>query len=724
MKTKQFLSQLIGNDYELNYLAFNENNEEFINLISTFKSKIAICVSSSFFNENINLLTHIKKMNYIESIISLPYNKESDNLIVILLNPNKKSDEFILIDESNGFIHENVDDNENIRNEILNALNDFENTDNAVLLNVNTLISGKSDDSKIFKKEEKDEYADFLALKEDSDKKDSKKRRILSSKISDDILSLKKESSSSDSKKKVISNDIAEDILDLKEEKSIRQKIRKSNVFSIKKLPVTDFTTNYINEMMYDKKRQNIENILYKNNKRLIDEDVEFKRLGEIADLRNIEEKNYKNSILIATCKDCSSKLVYYNNDVSQFNDEIYVEIDNICKEVSKEYLYEYLNSSNGMDELLYFSKGFNYIRADNIKSVKVPIPPLHIQKEIVDASRESREFFKTVNLLQKQFNENILDYKHVLDSIRELKGSIEIDSVTGEVITLSRSWRHAYQGLIWPLAISYLSATKGGFESVEKKDNYLVLFEFIAAFNCIILLSGLPEDVYRKNFYKIWDSKRGLNEYKSMTFANWVYVSKNLAKVYRTNNFTSKLDENLFNKISSDKILDILEKAKDLRNDEAHGSHTTAHEAKEVINELDLYLEDIFDILEIYSNYKFIYVTGDFKSSRQAYNHRVILLNGPCAQPIYDNINFDTVLYSNCLYLYNPKNNNKLLIRENLMKFQSIDDEKKRWGLFLYNSCDKGEFNAFYKCFQSKEEDIKMRISSFKHNILYNNLD
>lgn len=55
-------------------------------------------------------------------------------------------------------------------------------------------------------------------------------------------------------------------------------------------------------------------------------------------------------------------------------------------------------------------------------------------------------------------------------ESLKELKGDVEIDSETHEVTKMSRSWRHAYKGLIWPLAISYLSATKGGFESVRKK--------------------------------------------------------------------------------------------------------------------------------------------------------------------------------------------------------------------------------------------------------------
>ena len=204
------------------------------------------------------------------------------------------------------------------------------------------------------------------------------------------------------------------------------------------------------------------------------------------------------------------------------------------------------------------------------------------------------------------------------------------------------------------------------------------------------------------------------------MTFGNWVYLSKNLAEVYKNNNFTSQLDEELFEKISSDKILEVLENAKDLRNEESHGSHSNSFEAEKVVEILDGYLEDIFDIFEVYSNYKLIYVTGDIDTSKRSYNHRVISLNGPCAQPIYDNIIFDNVLFGDSLYLYNPKNNKKLLIKENMMKFKPVDKNKKRWALFIYYSCDKNEYNAFYKCFQSKEKDIKMSISSLKKDILF----
>lgn len=695
MNLEEFLVGLIDDDCTLANFAFNENKKEIIDRIANLRSKLAISLSSSFFYENIDIFSEIPDLNYLQYIILLPIFKKSSNLLLIVLNPNENSNEFVLIDESESAIHKMSNEDslfidDDLLNEISYSIKHFKDSDNAICLNVNEIFNYVSDEEDI-QVQEDNEYADFLALKNP-----------------------KKESF--EYKRKLIYDDIVDQYLDYKEEKSKMPETQRHKTISGNFIDVS--STNFINEALYYKKRQNPENILNKHGKPILDEKVDFRKLGKIADLRNIDEKNTNDTLLVGTCKNCNHKLVFYNHDVLDFEGEVYVEIDNVKDMVLKEYLYEYLNSGNGMEELLYYSKGYNYIRAHLIQSIKIPIPSIETQKEIVKASRDAREFFKTVDLLKKEYNSNILDYKHISDSINQLKGDISFDADTNEITNLSRSWRHAYQGLIWPLAISYLSATKGVFEIAGKKDNYLKLFEFIAAFNAIILLSGLPDDLYHKHFNDIWNAKT-LNEYKQMSFANWVILSENIGEVYRSNNFTSKLDEELFEKISSKKILDILSETKEYRNDEAHGSQSNAEEAQEIVDILDNYLEDIFDILDMYSNYKLIYTTGDIRATRQGYTHRVILLNGPCAQPIYDKIIFNEVLLSESLYLYNPKNNKKLLIKGNLMKFLPVDKNKKRWALFIYYKCDKKEIDVNYKCFQSKETDYKEQIHSFKRDIL-----
>ncbi len=690
-----FLKKIVGSDYQIKNLSFNEDKSEFISLISNFKSKLAVAISSSFFHSNIQLFSNIQNINNIKSIYSLPLYKGSSNIILVILDSNKNSEDFILIDESDALFHKA--DFEDISEELAEELiNIFKQSDNEVSLNLNTIFQNNTNLESDYGSDE------ILSLYEESYLEDfNKKVDYNSVKVATGGLTGREAQVFNDKRDKLIANTQIDHSL-----------IIEKNNFS---------SANFIKESSYLKKRPNPENLLKKNNKPLIDGKVNFIKLEEIANLRNTFKKNNDSVLLISSSKNCGKQFVYYNKDLNDFSHHQFIEITNISKLVSSDYLYEYLNSDYGTDELLYYSEGYDYITAELIGSIKIPIPSLDIQKEIVKTSREAREFFKTVDLLKKEFSSNILDYKHISQSLKDLKGEIEIDSKTSKVNKLSKSWRQAYQSLIWPLAISYLSATRGGFEIVEKKDNYLKLFEFTAAFNAIILLSALPKDVYLKNFYKIW-SDETLNMYKSsMTFGNWIYISRNLADVYKNNNFISPLDEEFFEKITSYEILYALGKAKSIRNREFHDAMSNAYEAEKTIEILDEYLEDVFDILEIYTNYKLIYTTGKIECKNNNFIHNIILLNGPCAQPIYDKIIFDNCLKEKSLYLYNPKNNKKLLIKDSFMKFIPLDFRKKHWALYIYNNCDRYEKNAFYKCFQSNEKNYKQKISSFKDDILLN---
>lgn len=695
MNIDEFLKKLIGNDYQIKNLSFYEEKKEFINLISNFNSKLAIAISSSFFHSNIQLFSNIKNINNLKSVYSLPIYKGSSNIILIMLDSNKNSEDFILIDESDALFHKA--DFENISEELAEELiKIFKQSDNEISLKLNTIFQN---------------ITTLVTVEE-----------------SDELLSLYEEDPLEDFNKKVDANvvkDVTSGLIGREAQafNNRNEKLIENNQIdpSLNIEKINFSSANFIKESSYLKKRPNPENMLEKKNKPLIDGEVKFKKLEDIAYLKNTDKKNNDTILLISSSKNLDNKLVYYNRDWNDFYHQQFIEISNISKNVSADYLYEYLNSDYGTDELLYYSDGNDYISAELIGSIKIPIPSLDIQNEIVKTSREAREFFKTVDLLKKEFNSNILDYKHISQSLKDLKGEIEIDPQTSEINKLSRSWRQAYQGLIWPLAISYLSATKGGFEIVEKKDNYLKLFEFTAAFNAIILLSALPRDVYLKNFDKIW-SDLTLKQYKSgMTFENWIYISRNLADVYNDNNFTSALDEEFFEKITSYEILYALNEVKNIRNKEFHDAMSNVYDAEKTIEILDEYLEDVFDILEIYTNYKLIYTTGNIECKDNNFIHEIILLNGPCAQPIYDKIIFDNCLKEKSLYLYNPKNNKKLLIKDSFMKFIPLDNRRKHWALYIYNNCDKYENNAFYKCFQSKENNYRQGISSFKEDILLN---
>lgn len=662
-------------------LAFSDDENQFGEILKSYSSNLLITVSSQYFDENIKEFSNIKNPNHLKAIMSLPVHKNNSNLILISVDANKTSSDFILIDESDCVMHENVKDWSFISKELVNnisrAYDDFCEYENGVIVNVNEIIL-QNKDSELLSQIEALNTTDDEPLK----------RRVISNQVVDEIL-------------------------------NSREKLSKSNIKALEQSKISPRTI--FNNFIYGKKRQDMENLLYKDHKKIIEGEVKFLTLGELALLYEITDKNEKDTLLISTCKTCNSKIVHYNRSIDDFNGEIYIEVNITSSDLLLEYLYVYLNSTNGLDELFYFSKGNEFIRAENIQHARIALPPKNVQKEIVKAVHESNEFFKSVELLKKEFQSNILDYKNMLNSISELRGEIEFADNGGSLTKLSRSWQHVYNGLIWPLAISYLSATKGGFETVEKLEKYLILFEFVAAFNFIILLSGLPEDVYSEYKKDIWNSS-SLKTYESMTFGKWVVLTQNISEIYNNQDFTSKLDSKLFNTISSSKIIKILNKAKDYRNEHAHGTFINSYEAQDIIDELDVYLEDIFEVLEVYSDYKLIYITGKLDHSSGKLKQQVIQLNGPCAQPIYEDIIFDDILNPDCLYLYNPKNNKKLLIKDSFMKFSATDDNKKHWALFIYYMCDRVGYmktNAHYKCFQSKEEDIIESISTFEKDIM-----
>ena len=100
---------------------------------------------------------------------------------------------------------------------------------------------------------------------------------------------------------------------------------------------------------------------------------------------------------------------------------------------------------------------------------------------------------------------------------------------------------------------------------------------------------------------------------------------------------------------------------------------------------------------------------------------HRVILLNGPCKQPIFGSMNFNKDLKEESLYLYNPSNNNLLLLDDKLIKFRAVDKYEKQWGIYLFNGYtdDKKIITARYKYFQENEEDYVEEINSFEEDII-----
>lgn len=609
------------------------------------------------------LIDELSYNRYIKAIISLPI-YQTNNSSLLIFDLEKVSEKYILIDESNflkGFNH--IRDwtflTDEFVNKIIPIFKNFKEDENAILVNKNVI---------------------------------------------DDIYS----------KKRVGSSDFKGNAHKFK---SVTGK--DLNSILSKKFVVNE---NSIPNHMYDKKMPNIENMLSKKGRQVIDDNVEFYTLNQLANLSIFNSEDFnQNTLLMSTCSQLGSKLVFNPLKIN-FSCNDYIEIDITSDKIIKDYLQVYLNSNKGLAEIDYFSNGNLYITPENMGSIRIPVPGIKSQKEIVEAVRQSNEFFKSVKILRDEFQENILDYQHMMDSVNEFRGTIEIDDDSGEVTHMNKNWRHVYERLIWPLAITYLSATRGGFEKTDKASKYLILFEFVAAFNSIILFSALPNDVYQKfKRQYIWNAPN-LKMYNDMTFGNWIFLYRNLSKIYQNNDFSTGFDKQLFDELCDEKIIKMLNETKHIRNNHFHGAMITQKEAEFLLDDLNSYLSDIFDILEVFSKYKLIYTTGNFEKSGNNFKHRVILLNGPCKQPIYGHMTFNKILDEKSLYLYNPTNNNLLLLDEKLIKFQSVDKHEKQWGIYVFNGYfenKNGQCIAKYKYFQENEKDYFESINSFEEDII-----
>lgn len=448
--------------------------------------------------------------------------------------------------------------------------------------------------------------------------------------------------------------------------------------------------------------------------------------LGEITDLVNDPDPSTNEELaevfLIPLNKHDHSfeNPFFYQSELRGYNYHNMIPFTINSDKINKEFLLYYLNSNKGKLELKECSKGSNIINKSDLRFIRVPVPSLERQKEIIGAVEKTKEFFDSVNLLKNNFQNNILNYERILEDIEEFHGEIEFSQEEYKFTKMDRNWRHVYEGLPWPLAITYLSATRGGFEIVQKANAYLKLFEFVTLFNSIVLISGIPEDYYEENKdIFIWTKPD--NFYGFMTFGKWLKLYEFLKILYSGHEFNPVIESELFEQLCSEKIFKSLNIAKKARNEDAHGPITNEFEAEEIINYLEPLLYDTFDNLTSYSDFKLYYIIGKFERTENgSLKQDVIMLNGPCAQPIYRELIFDEELDAHSLYLFNPLTEELFKINDKLMKFRQTDRIKNQWALFIYSGWEYTEngAQAIYRCYQQTEKDFIVPIESFSKDI------
>ena len=724
------------NEYDLiiSDLIF-ESSDDVFSLLKEFcyevenDSKLLFKFNSSILKDLTLEIDFLIYNDYLESIILLPplYNKSLSDCILIL-NTNKpanRRNKFLLIDEFDN--KTNIAKDQFLLDKIFHSYLNFEEYDNSKIINNSDAFIDDINFSDIYLNLDKDyekiniDYNDFERM--DNELTKTYELSIKKSNYFYDVLMFKIGRYVSKIENLGLNSEIT---------KNNFLNYIKKNIYNYSDVISIDFAENHFN----------FHNLMYEENPNIDYSSVELKLLGDIAlifDISNdifvknmsynhpelLKFTNHRNSLFMLKSKPLNGKKqVFYHfelEDEDEYKKNDYLEIVLIDENITKEYLYSYLNSFKCLNDMNYFSRGDKTLTEINLNFLRIPVPPIDEQKNVVLAVNRSKEFFNSIDLLENQFQNNILDYQKTIKSIEEFQGLVEFDEQGYMFTTMGRNWRYLYDQLLWPLAVTYLSVTKGSFEISEKAEKYVTLFEFVTAFLDIILISAIPESVYLKLRNEIWADKD--SRFFWMSFGKWTTILENLHKIYREHDFSTVLEKQIFLDISSQKILEILNIAKDMRNDDQHGGIRNKYNYEDVIDILDPYLSDVFDILNALSGLKLYYVTGEANFlSETEIQYEVIELNGPCELPRFDDLFINRNLKPRSLYLYNPLSGDIMRINDNLMKFITIDRKRNNWALFIFvgTEVDKetGQIKAKYKCFQQIEDDKYYNIKSFYEDI------
>ena len=320
---------------------------------------------------------------------------------------------------------------------------------------------------------------------------------------------------------------------------------------------------------------------------------------------------------------------------------------------------------------------------------------------------------------LKATLNDKFFNYKQNLDIVEEFLGEIKYSSETKE-LEIPDNWVYTYSGLIWPLAITYLIASSG-YEKIEKYDNLIRLFEFTVAFNSYVLMSGLPEEIYKEeksNILKIAytseNKKKVLKDKLPLGFGNWEYFHGTLAGIYK-NKFNTKINKEFYIELLNKKIRNIYKELATERNNYFHGSLKNAKEAEIRLKKLDQPKSIIFDYLNsCYKNFRLYYILGEdpkakIEDGKPVFVHKIMYLNGPYSMPLYHHISSNEILEQESLYLHDLVENKFTKIDDRLIKFKSIDENERDWRLYIFIGFEKhdGKKQAKYRCYQRPEEDI-----------------
>ncbi len=242
----------------------------------------------------------------------------------------------------------------------------------------------------------------------------------------------------------------------------------------------------------------------------------------------------------------------------------------------------------------------------------------------------------------------------------------------------------------IWPFATSYHIAIKTSADKNTQLENHFKLFEVIAAFNSIVLLSALPQDIFHEKKEYIFGQE--CSNFQKISFGGWIGLYSRLNRIYgefdEETYHILPFEPQFYKKLTNTNIIKILNPIITKRNEKSHGGTMPEIIAQKTICELNRFTNQMFDVLTTYKSLKLIYPTNMEKTSG-LYHINTKILEGNSYDFDEEEIITENDMDTKQLYLYNTITDERLKLKPELIKLIECP-ECGNWSLYFYNTTDK----------------------------------
>jgi tRNA1(Val) A37 N6-methylase TrmN6 len=388
-------------------------------------------------------------------------------------------------------------------------------------------------------------------------------------------------------------------------------------------------------------------------------------------------------------------------------NAKHYIELSLSSDEILPQYLKLYLNSEYGRIQLLSIVGGgvIPSLRADNLESIYIEVPDLVTQIKIVSTAQKLAEVSATIQITSQSFQSQLFNYSDLLPLIEQFDKVDEKDV--------------SFENLISPLATSFRISTKGSPNINSQLDSYFKMFEMIAVLNSIVLISALPQGLREQYEKEIWTDNK--SQYSRASFGIWVALYRRLSNLYKKlkkddnekeifNNLPFGAD--FYSNLSNPDVLTILDTITEKRNKyggAAHGGIVTEIVAQKAVSEIHPLAMNVFTKLsKAYSGTDLIY-PQTMKKSNGLYKIRIKRLQGTHYPYAEQDIQTETDLNTESLYLYNPVSKSRLELMSEFIKLIQCE-HCGNWSIYFYSKADSKK--AHYISFQNEIHEYKCQPS------------